>query len=65
MAVLAIILGSVLGLFVGLVGFAFADLTLWQAFTAYLLFGIGTGVLTTGMAAISCMFGQRGSVYAP
>ncbi len=59
MAVVAILVGSVLGFFGGLFGFLFFDLSLVSAFSLYLMCGIGTGLVTTLCTVLACILGSK------
>ncbi len=59
MAVVAILVGSVLGLFAGLVGFLFFGMSLASAFALYLMCGIGMGTLTTLCTVVACLLSPK------
>ena len=59
MAIVAILLGSLLGFFTGVIGFIFFDMSLAAAVGIYILSGVGMGALTTGYIVLRCAISMR------
>ncbi|MGH1412575.1 MAG: hypothetical protein ACRBB0_03720 [Pelagimonas sp.] len=59
MAFVAILIGSVLGFFAGLIGFLFFGLPLVTAIALYLICGVGMGALTASYTVIRCILMTR------
>ncbi len=59
MAVVAILIGSVLGFFAGLIGFLFFGISLTSAIALYLICGIGMGLITTLSTVVACLLSPK------
>ncbi|PYG31057.1 hypothetical protein [Pelagimonas varians] len=64
MAIVAILIGSTLGLVTGLIGFLFLGISLTNAVGLYLLSGVGIGMLTTGYNVALCVLSSRNQATA-
>lgn len=64
MAIVTILIGSVVGLIIGLVGVVFFGMPLLTAFWVYLLCGVGSGILTTGYIVTLCALSSRSQATA-
>lgn len=62
MAIVAILLGSILGSVTGLIGFLFFGMSLTNAIGLYFCSGVGIGILTTGYNVALCVLSSRNQV---
>lgn len=62
MAVVAILVGSVMGFIAGLFGFLFLGMSATSAFALYLMCGVGMGVITTTCTVVACLMSPKSNL---